>query len=522
MIPATSQAGLGPIQGFPRTGSTSVQRVGQPDPAGFKALSSARRPTADERFQGSLLVEGISRTMEFIDGNKLIELLTTDLLAMTAPRIFIEWRDRGVDMARETSIREFGGMLTNVFMVGWLGSFAAKLASNQLPVLNPEGIYAAAHINQDALEHYKGLFHETLKTAGEGKTGLQVRDQLVKKFLTGLSASDWESIRATQGGEALAAKQEALEAMSSAFQLHDNPDLGCYRLDETLAARGIHPHSPEYKAARLKYSDRYASRVDSWLRSTVEKAQEAQLNNQIRLPGAGGRAGGGRALDVTLKEFRTFLEQFVDRSLHEQGAMNQTLSREAVEGLTRRSEALVNHSGNLKLFTTMVPIGITIVAGWAITIFNAWLTAKKHGGKNYFPGEAEEHALNLADDTLEAANNIVPFNRATGSDTAVAGLAPSAATMPVAQVGIMAPTSPLSRSLSPVTQLVKVPLPTVTPTTPPAVPPASPFGALTSSTTAASAMPNPNAFYYRPTSPWPLSTTVGQTAAFAPALEGYA
>lgn len=108
---------------------------------------------------------------------------------------------------------------------------------------------------------------------------------------------------------------------------------------------------------------------------------------------------------VFLQEVKHFLEQYMDRATHaverdatrpqnwnqRQRLILQKLFAEDKVGWHRfiptLQDGLVTATRKSKGAYTWVPIGLSIAAAGVFTFYNQYITAKKHGGKIFFPGE---------------------------------------------------------------------------------------------------------------------------------------
>src|SRR5690349_13663970 len=100
--------------------------------------------------------DAVSGVVGYIDGNRLVELASTDILGMCLPRTGIEasLRPSGyrVDAGRETAMREFSGLVMNTVAVGGLSYFFLRLLGNHVNGYNPHGLPGRAWISADSLE----------------------------------------------------------------------------------------------------------------------------------------------------------------------------------------------------------------------------------------------------------------------------------------------------------------------------------------------------------------------------------
>jgi hypothetical protein len=141
-------------------------------------------------------MDAISRVVGVIDGNRMIELATTDFLGMCGPRTGIEYRERGGDAARETVIREVAGGICNVFLAGWLSLAMLGMLGNSVNRYNPHGLPGKAWVSARSLDAFGGLYQNILTdTAHPVKNLAEARERFIKQVLSGLVSADQASSR---------------------------------------------------------------------------------------------------------------------------------------------------------------------------------------------------------------------------------------------------------------------------------------------------------------------------------------
>jgi hypothetical protein len=133
--------------------------------------------------------DSLSNLVGFIDGNRMVQLLSTDGIGMLCPRTGLALKYRGADDARETFLRELSGLIGNIFMAGWAGYAAIRLMSDTVNVLNPKGIPGRAMIKAPHLDAFGKLYMDELRQA---QNPAEARENFVKKLLGGVASSDRE------------------------------------------------------------------------------------------------------------------------------------------------------------------------------------------------------------------------------------------------------------------------------------------------------------------------------------------
>lgn len=151
---------------------------------------SPARSATPPRFTG--VVDGLANAVGILDSNRLIELVSTDIIGMCLPRTAIEagMRPPGyrLDAARETAIREFAGLIGNVFVVGWLSHLLLKAVGGKLHAYNPQGIPAKAWLNAESLHAFGTLYDQVL--AQNPASPAASRRQFIDRVLHGLVSAD--------------------------------------------------------------------------------------------------------------------------------------------------------------------------------------------------------------------------------------------------------------------------------------------------------------------------------------------
>jgi hypothetical protein len=176
-------------------GSAILRRMLAPSQTTPKCGSiSDFSPAVPMRFGGGM--DAISKLVGVIDGNRMIEMGTTDFLGMCAPRTAIEYRERGGDAARETVIREVAGGICNVFLAGWLSLAMLGMLGSSVNRYNPHGIPGKAWISARSLEAFAGLYRNILAdTVHPVKDMAEARERFIRQVLSGLVSADQASSR---------------------------------------------------------------------------------------------------------------------------------------------------------------------------------------------------------------------------------------------------------------------------------------------------------------------------------------
>lgn len=361
-------------------------------------------------FRGGLL-DGLAYGAQVVDSHKLLNLMTLDVGGMVLPRSFLEYRERGADMGRETFIREAVGTLCMVFLAGWTG-WMARQAFNRTQAAR--GAQVAPWINWRSMEHYSRLLDTAL---GEAASPQEARTRFVRSALQSLHSSDAAIapgvIRGALAGVENATLREALlgqdrqiarktlspqavDDLAAMLAPSHSPEKGVYQIAARIAQQGLPPTSSQW-AALSRESAHHAGAIATTL---AQRAQADGLSATIHAVDATGQPFlKGRNLSTTLGELRTFLEQYADRALadpHRGEILAQPLDeaerariRAALfaRGASRAEDGLVTLARRNRRWLTMLPLGLTVLIAASVAFLNNWLTQKKHHGEVFFPGE---------------------------------------------------------------------------------------------------------------------------------------
>jgi len=423
-----------------------------------------------------------SNGLQFVSGNRLNDLIISDMSGMVLPRSIIEWKERGFDMFRETIFREMGGVVSNVFMVGWMGYLLlqlsqGKLLNNGLWRANLSGVYQGAWIHSKTLDYFANTFASSLK---ETKTPEEARTLFLKQVFGSLQASDRH-----QAAQAL---EQARHIVDNNATGHQSPSLN--RLSERLFNGRLEPaeidhlvkaftqnadaNQPVFNLYQalisqretllkdtsfLKKRDTLVAKKPLWLIHAAKKTGQSDVQiatnhllekfltperikqSKIALK-QGHKVLEGRIKDKliahglsdsvhfvdktgkiqvrdrdltgSLKEIKYFMEQYVDRVLHnpktgqlftpaditqqfrdldhyKQHIMTRLTGNHRTgwfkNWFTHPLDGLVTATQKSKNWLILCSMALTIGFGISIAFLNNWLTRNKHHGKTFFPGE---------------------------------------------------------------------------------------------------------------------------------------
>ena len=401
-------------------------------------LNSFVVPSSPKRVHfGMNPVEAVAHGVALIDSSHLLQLMVTDLAAMVIPRTYLEYRERGPDMGRETLIRELGGTVTNVFLAGWFGLLGA-MAYTVSPFINPQKLPGrAAFINMPLLNGYSDLTRSVLREHVKTDPSLsakQLRQQLVTSWLKSLNDGYQHPLPKTlqtllKGNPTRYThqEQEALNAIHELFTQKPSAHNGSYALD-TIVDELLGPNAKpdERLKLRLKLSKDSSSKEKLWYQQLKPRLKQLGLTERVDL--ALNELDSGNTLNLNKRElsnvskqFKRYLEQYVDRSIAElthqrgqtldwdkplyqlfgkqSGSEAATLLEQKLLGehsrwvldprryIPEASDGLLRYAEKQKIFTTAIPLFMTTALSVGLTYVNAWITRKKNGGKDFFPGD---------------------------------------------------------------------------------------------------------------------------------------
>jgi|GEM_PF-2298726 len=151
-----------------------------------------RQPINGARFKG--LGNATSQIIGVIDSKRALELLVSDGLGMFLPRVLLAFFIRGWDDARETGLREFFGLLGNIFLAGAAGYVMARMLGNSVNAYNPKGIPGKAWITSKHLDAFGKIYMEEVNqaTGPPHKRLDEARVKFIHRILEGLESGDRE------------------------------------------------------------------------------------------------------------------------------------------------------------------------------------------------------------------------------------------------------------------------------------------------------------------------------------------
>ena len=370
-----------------------------------------------------------------IDSSRFLELVSTDLMGMTIPQTSIEAVQRGPDAARETGIRNMCGMIGNMFFLGWVSRIFMKALGSRLNAYNPQGIQGAASINAGNLEAFGNLYAQVLKEPGV-RNAAQARERLVQRFLQNIHSSDSKLAKelfnkagaaadaqakavfdqlAAEGAQGTLSK-DAVAALQKFFALEGTrgvpkggvvgtSDFSAQAWDILKRQGAGADAEKEFLKTRLRLSAAdLKGREKEWIALADKEALKGGLSGTVNwgLDEAGKPILMERGRDTLLKDFKHFLEQFVDRANEAGTSRRWGQNVEAIQKalfasaekpgllgkfMPKAGDGLMSAALKAKWGLVRIPLVMTLVCTISVAFLNNWLTRRKHGGKAFFPGE---------------------------------------------------------------------------------------------------------------------------------------
>jgi hypothetical protein len=365
--------------------------------------------------QRSLPARLLTQSMEFLDENKVRELIVTDTLLMVIPRTTIEgmFRDAQArwDAIREVLMREILSTVAMVFVMPFIGNGVSK-AFDRLPALNKKGLFTGAWINdyvlKRAMQHYEATLSDMVKT--HGKDALDpaaVRQNVIQRLLNDVETGDQtllnglsrvlKDVPGDVSKQLLPNKTGAVQDLTRLFQVNRaKPQQGIFPVDDTVkrlmaAQKQLgHPGQLETNAQRAAlFNLRLAESVKDfnsgkpWMKAVDAVLSHHQFGDRLSFEI---REGSRKVLNrqELMMSLRHFVQQIVDRSLV---TVTDKSGKASADKLRAVADDLVTHTHGSKNWITWLPFFIALVGGRSVPAIINGLSRLMHGGKQYFPGD---------------------------------------------------------------------------------------------------------------------------------------
>ncbi len=240
------------------------------------------------------------------------------------------------------------------------------------------------------LEDPDSLFHQN-----SGKLSQAAQEELAKYYLpkTVLDLPENKQLREQLG---LFAGTEPLDNKAAAHLKHleKQPELADRLKNQAFRQK-------EFQKLRFNLAKDGKQAAEKFLEAVDQVALNKGLTGTVNLTDL----SKGQSRRNVLQSLKFFLEHYVDRAAFEakQEGLNASEQIQAIDRklfapaqsgflhqlFPKAEDGLVNAAIKSKTAYTWMPIALSIAAAAAFTFYNQHLTAKKHGGQVFFPGEGD-------------------------------------------------------------------------------------------------------------------------------------
>ncbi len=200
----------------------------------------------------------------------------------------------------------------------------------------------------------------------------------------------------------------------------DKPDWGTLKLDEAAKQRlRQFETDPAYsdlaqklkdetfkqkmlQRTRLKLYQDSKQNTETFVELVDKKALDYGVTGTVHITDGKERLSGFQNRKNVLRELKYYLEHYVDRAAHESKGnlteLENKLFGRAKSGflhqlLPKAEDGLVTAALKHKHALTWIPLTLSLSAAGLFTFYNQYITAQKHGGRMFFPGEGNLQGL---------------------------------------------------------------------------------------------------------------------------------
>lgn len=362
--------------------------------------------------------------------NAFMSLIVTDVGGMGIPRTTTEYIKRGPDAARENFIRDFSGTFFNMFVIGIFSQALLKLWGGKKSILNPKGMQHSRWINAEAADAFGQIALDVLR---KETTSSNFRDQFYGAVIRSLHSSDVS--------KAPYMMEQALSGSGHTMQKSPSDTLVKLFREAAQGTPATFDPPKWHQKLKGKLPD-FTPPTDNSLLTKIDT--EAKLNRllsrQVDLtyklnygPDAGKTITlASRGRQSLLKQLHYFDEQVLGRALQEAEQYAQMPGQYWNEGMAkalyaprqsgllakifpRAKDGLIDYVVKSKRWFTILPLILTISSAVSIAFLNNYLTKRKNGGKNYFPGEGRQVATNNIPTSTTPTSGLPPGQRLAAS-----------------------------------------------------------------------------------------------------------
>jgi hypothetical protein len=200
----------------------------------------------------------------------------------------------------------------------------------------------------------------------------------------------------------------------------DKPDCGTLKLDEAAEQRiQQFEKDPAYgdlakklkdkdyrqkmlQQARLSLYQDSKQGTETFVKLVNKKALDYGVTGTVHITEGQQRLSGFQSRKNVLRELKYYLEHYVDRATHESkgdvAVLENKLFGRAKSGFLHQlfpkaEDGLITAAVKHKHALTWIPLALSLGAAGLFTFYNQYITAQKHGGRMFFPGEGNLQAL---------------------------------------------------------------------------------------------------------------------------------
>lgn len=282
---------------------------------------------------------------------------------------------------------------------------------------NPQFMWAAQRESlekiEDPKQRLKFLEANLTKVLGPKAAQEEVKklgDTLTDTQLEGLG----KKLEARNGKLSPEACQELAQFFEPKGTVPDKPDWGTLKLDEAAEQRlKQFEKDPAYsdlakklkdetyqqktlKQTRLNLYQDSKRGTETFVELVDKKALDYGVTGTVHIEKGSARLSGFQNRKNVLRELKYYLEHYIDRATHESkgdvAVLENKLFGRAKSGflhqfLPKAEDGLITAAVKHKHALTWIPVALSLGAAGLFTFYNQYITAQKHGGRMFFPGE---------------------------------------------------------------------------------------------------------------------------------------
>lgn len=283
---------------------------------------------------------------------------------------------------------------------------------------NPQFMWAAQRGSlekiEDPKQQRKFLEANLTKVLGE-----KAAQEELKKLGDTLTNDQLEALGKKLSAHNGKLSPEACETLAKFFEPKgtdlDKPDMGTLKLDEAAEqrlkqfegddsaygemAKKLKDETYWKKAlnqTRLKLYQDSRQGTEAFVALVDKKALDYGVTGTVHIEKGSERLSGFQNRKNVLRELKYYLEHYIDRATHESkgdvAVLENKLFGRAQSGflhqfLPKAEDGLITAAVKHKHALTWIPVALSLGAAGLFTFYNQYITAQKHGGRMFFPGE---------------------------------------------------------------------------------------------------------------------------------------